>query len=431
MANEWTKVRLSDCGDLRNGVNFSQAQEGSGIPIIKVKDFHDRFFAPIRGLDELSARAVSIPEDQILQSGDTVIIRSNGNPNLVGRCLYVQEIVRPTTFSGFCIRFRPNRSVLEPRFASYLLRSPLSRRHFVSHGTGTGIQNLNQGAISSLAFHRPSIEEQQAINRVLGCLDDKIELNRQTNQTLESLAHGIFRYWFVDFDPIVAKADGRKPFGMTDEVLALFPERFVDSKIGPIPEGWSVGSLIDLARYINGRNFTHGATGTGRMVIRIAELNSGPGSSTIFNDVEAPSDQTAYPDDILFSWSGSLGIYRWHNQEALINQHIFKVICAEYPRWFVYFHLLEALPFLQNIAADKATTMGHIKRDHLGEVKMALPPHPLLCETSFFIQPLYEQIHLGEVESRSLADLRDLLLPKLLSGEIRLRQAEKAVERVL
>ncbi len=93
------------------------------------------------------------------------------------------------------------------------------------------------------------------------------------------------------------------------------------------------------------------------MVIRIAELNSGTGGSTVYNDVPADSDNVAYPGDLSFSWSGSLNVYHWHGDEALINQHIFKVVCADYPQWFVHFHLREAMPFFQGIAADKATTM--------------------------------------------------------------------------
>ena len=162
-------------------------------------------------------------------------------------------------------------------------------------------------------------------------LDDKIELNRQMNRTLEELAGALFRAWFVDFEPVVAKAAGRAPFGLAPAVAALFPAAFTDSELGPIPLGWRVGCIADLARYVNGRAFTKGATGTGRMVIRIAELNSGPGGSTVYHDIAAAPENIAHPGDLLFAWSGSLDVYRWHRDEALVNQHIFKVICDAYP----------------------------------------------------------------------------------------------------
>jgi len=269
------------------------------------------------------------------------------------------------------------------------------------------------------------------IARVLKALDDKIELNRRMNHTLEAMAQATFKSWFVDFDPVVAKAEGRRPYGMNAETAALFPSRFEESELGPIPQGWEVSSIANLAKYVNGKNFTKNASGTGRMVIRIAELNSGPGASTVYNEIEANPDNTAYPSDLLFSWSGSLDIYRWHQDEALVNQHIFKVIPDGFPQWFVYFQLREAISFFQGIAADKATTMGHIKREHLFQAKMALPMPELIDAMDYVVGPLYDRIHQNERESLILVTTRDTLLPKLLSGEIRVSQAERIAEEVV
>lgn len=182
-----------------------------------------------------------------------------------------------------------------------------------------------------------------------------------------------------------------------------------------------MGTVADLARYVNGRNFTKNATGTGRMVVRIAELNSGPGGSTVYNDVKAEPENVVHPGELLFAWSGSLDVYRWHRDEALVNQHIFKVVCEAYPQWFVHFHLCEAMPFFQGIAADKATTMGHIKREHLRQAELALPPDAVLKYAGEQIEPIYAQMLANERESLRLAATRDALLPVLLSGEVRLR----------
>jgi type I restriction enzyme S subunit len=293
--------------------------------------------------------------------------------------------------------------------------------------TGSTFPNVSREQILSVRVLVPSIEDQRTIAKIIGALDDKIELNRQMNRTLEAMAHAIFKSWFVDFDPVVAKAAGRHPFGMDERTAALLPNRFAESELGPIPDGWKVGSVAELARYINGENFTKSASGTGRMVIRIAELNSGPGGSTVYNDVPAPPEHVAYPEDLLFSWSGSLDVYRWHWDEALINQHIFKVLPKEYPQWFVYFHLREVMPEFRAIASDKATTMGHIKREHLSRAFLVLPPHSVVSAADSLIGPLYSTIHEHERENLTLAALRDRLLPKLLSGEIRVKQIEKAV----
>ena len=163
------------------------------------------------------------------------------------------------------------------------------------------------------------------------------------------------------------------------------------------------------------------------MVIRIAELNSGPGGSTVYSDAPTAADNTAQPGDLLFAWSGSLDVYRWHRDEALINQHIFKVVCEAYPQWFVHHALREAMPFFQDVAADKATTMGHIKRAHLSEAKLALPPDKLITAASRVVEPLYAKHLANERESLTLAALRDTLLPKLLSGELRVKAVEEAL----
>jgi len=163
------------------------------------------------------------------------------------------------------------------------------------------------------------------------------------------------------------------------------------------------------------------------MVIRIAELNSGSGASTQYSNIDASPENTAYPDDILFAWSGSLDVYRWHAEEAIINQHIFKVIPRDLPNWFVYYHLRFAMPFFQSIAAHKATTMGHIQRYHLSEYKVTLPSKHLLDLSNLLIGPIYSLIHTNEQQSRVLAAIRDSLLPSLLSGKVRVEKAEEPV----
>jgi len=289
---------------------------------------------------------------------------------------------------------------------------------------------LNRDTFGAQVFPFPDKDEQESIGNILGVLDEKIKLNQQMNHTLEAMAQAIFKSWFVDFDPVTAKAEGRQPYGMNAGTAAMFPSHFVESELGPIPQGWEVSSIADLARYVNGKNFTKNATGTGRMVIRIAELNSGAGASTVYNEIEAHEDNTAYPADLLFSWSGSLDVYRWHQDEALVNQHIFKVIPHRFPQWFVYFQLREAISFFQGIAADKATTMGHIKREHLSQSKLALPIPELIAAMDGVVNPIYQRIHQNERESITLSNIRDALLPKLLSGVIRVKGAEKQAEAV-
>lgn len=319
-------------------------------------------------------------------------------------------------------------SRVDRRYLYCVLRSNGFQRQLDSRKGETDMADyVSLTAQRELKIFVPPIEIQREIGNVLGALDDKIELNQRINRTLEAMAQAIFKSWFVDFDPVVEKADGRKPYGMDDETAELFPSRFQDSEIGPIPTGWKSSTIGGIARYVNGKNFTKDASGDGRMVIRIAELNSGPGSSTRYNNVHASPENTAYPGDLLFSWSGSLDVYRWHRDEALVNQHIFKVICDSFPQWFVHLHLIDAMEFFQGIASDKATTMGHIKREHLNEVGLVIPDASVLRAADKIVQALYEKIHVSERQSLKLAEVRDTLLPRLLSGEIRLGEPEYTV----
>ena len=164
------------------------------------------------------------------------------------------------------------------------------------------------------------------------------------------------------------------------------------------------------------------------MVLRIAEINSGPGASTIYNDVDVPDVHLARPGDVLFAWSGSLAVTRWYRPEAIVNQHIFKVIPnAGVPVWLAYELLQEKLADFKSIAAGKATTMGHIQRRHLDEPVPA-PKWNHMAALDTELGPLWDCALAAEQESLKLAEFRDTLLPKLMSGEIRVRDAERIVE---
>ena len=167
--------------------------------------------------------------------------------------------------------------------------------------------------------------------------------------------------------------------------------------------------LTDIADFVNGRAFTKDATGTGRVVIRIAELNNGLGGSTVYNNIEAKEENTAYPGDVLMSWSGSLDTYVWHLPEAIINQHIFKVIPkGKYSKWLVYHACKSVIEDFQAIAVDKATTMGHIRR---GDLKrdISIPAREMpQMENLWSLWMNLEQ------ENLQLAETRDALIKRLI-----------------
>jgi len=243
----------------------------------------------------------------------------------------------------------------------------------------------------SLLVALPDIGTQRAIAEVLGALDDKIAANARVVEGADRLA--------------VTRFDAAPK-------LDLRP-------------------LSRLADFVNGRAYTQGPTGTGRVVIRIAELNSGIGGSTVYNDLDVPEENLARPGDLLFAWSGSLTVRRWFRSEGIVNQHIFKVIPRDgYPLWLVAAVLQRKLADFQAIAADKATTMGHIQRRHLDE-PVAIPSAAEIRGLDRLMAALWHKALAAERESLHLAQLRDTLLPHLMSGRLSVRQAEHTVSNAL
>lgn len=249
--------------------------------------------------------------------------------------------------------------------------------------------------VESLLDHqvpvRP-IEEQRRIAEVLGALDDRIESAARLEKVLGEAV-------------------------LAEYGLALL-NRAEEAVV----------SLVDAVSLINGGAYTKGADGMGRMVIRIRELNSGPSESTVYSTLSVPDNKTAYSGDVLFAWSGSLGVWRWYRDEAIVNQHIFKILPKKHPVWLGWIHILDELERFQDIAAGKATTMGHITKDHLERTMVPTFSTEELEMLSSRVEPLWDaQLQAGR-EMYTLQTVRAQLLPALVSGELRVAAVEEFVE---
>ncbi|WP_166787180.1 restriction endonuclease subunit S [Cryobacterium sp. TMT2-23] len=289
----------------------------------------------------------------------------------------------PLNTTLYAADFRGN----APKWVYHLFES----LDLTGYDSGSVQPMLNRNYIAKVKVGVPPLLEQQAIAEVLGAIDNKVAANSTMVEGADELSQTLFR------------SIGRESV--------------------PIP-------LSTSARFVNGRAFTKGASGTGRVVIRIAELNSGVGGSTVYSDAEVGEDFLARPGDILFAWSGSLTLHRWFRREGIVNQHIFKVIPKGYPSWLIYELLRERLPHFKGIAADKATTMGHIQKRHLDE-SVDVPSRSAIGRMDALMTSLWERTLLAERENESLATARDALLPQLMSGKLRVRDAEKVLEGVL
>lgn len=266
------------------------------------------------------------------------------------------------------------------------------------------------------------------ISQILGSLDDKIELLQKQNKTLEDMAKALFKSWFVDFDVVRAKqkglpkADIMREYHLTEELYDLFPSSFADSPLGPIPSGWEVKPLSKIATFLNGlalQKYPARAEEDFLPVIKIAELRNGISTSTDKANTNLPTEYIVHNGDILFSWSGSLMVKVWSGEKGALNQHLFKVFSNGYPKWFYYLWVNHYLPMFQEIAADKATTMGHIQRKHLDQAKVVCPSAAFLDKMDKIFGVILSKIILNNKQIQTLTELRNTLLPRLISGKIR------------
>lgn len=277
---------------------------------------------------------------------------------------------------------------VDAEFLYWSLLTPEYRAYCRAHSTGTTTLGLPRDDFLGYEVWLPPIDEQRRIAGVLDALDDLIDTNERLTARCAALR-----------------------LALTEKAL----EGASDSK-----------PLSSLATFINGKNFTKGAVGTGRPVIRTPEVRVGPSASTVRSDIEADDDFVASRGDILFVWSGSLLLGRWLFETGLINQHIFKVKPSPgVPDWLVYGLIEHQMPWFLGLAADKATTMGHIQRRHLDE-PVPVPDAATVRVLDNTIRPLWEaEIELAE-ESQQLRRTRDELLPLLMSGKVRVLSNEPA-----
>lgn len=313
----------------------------------------------------------------------------------------------------------------DARFAYYLLRT----LNLNNMRGGSGQPLLNQSILSGIEVAIPLPNEQRAISSILGALDDKIQLNQEMNATLENIAQALFKSWFVGFDPVRRRAEGAESVlpRFTSDLLSNSLEDL--SEAAEIPKGWKIVGLDEIGRFLNGLALQRFPPQGDRFlpVIKIAQLRTEDTLDADKSSADLAPEYIVEDGDVLFSWSGSLECVLWAGGRGALNQHLFKVTSESYPKWFCYLWIHNHLPEFRRIASGKATTMGHIQRGHLSAAKVLVPPPELLKEMDRFIAPLIDNMVNLKAASRTLGLIRDALLPKLISGDLRVPDAERIV----
>jgi type I restriction enzyme S subunit len=340
-----------------------------------------------------------------------------------------------------CLRVRFGEGDVDPLFASFYLGHPNVREWIVRHAHGATMPNLNTSILSALPFVVPPPEEQRAIAHILGTLDDKIELNRRMNETLEAMARAIFKSWFVDFDPVRAKASGEPPesicrrLGLTPDLLALFPNRLVDSELGEIPEGWEVHPFSETVQIIGG----------GTPKTTVSEYWGG--DIPWFSVVDAPAESNVFVIETekkitqagldnssarilaegttIISARGTVGKVALVGVPMAMNQSCYGLRGKNGDTFFTYYLTRELVVALKQ--HSHGAVFDTITRNTFAGVKVVYSPSVVVSFESV-VSHLMQKIRANDYQAQTLETLRDTLLPKLLSGELRVPAANAAME---
>lgn len=347
------------------------------------------------------------------------------------------------------------RGIAAVRHKSDLALQPLVRgvvEHclpaLLAQATGSTFPNISGGQLTSVPFPDLTETEEIAIARFLGAFDDKIELNERMNSTFDEMARALFKSWFVDFDPVRAKAEGRQPSHMDAATAALFPDSFEDSALGPIPVGWRTELLEVAAEVIPGRSYK--SSELSESPVALATLKSvkrgggyqegglkpytGPyreGQVLGVNDIVIAKTDLTQGAEVIGRAARVPSESRFKKLIASLDLAIVRPKKSSLGRPYLYEALRDARFVDHALGFTNGTTVLHLGKDALPTYELVLAPGPLADRFVTVVQPMQDLAESNVAESRTLAELRDTLLPKLISGEIRVSEAAREVEAAI
>ena len=323
--------------------------------------------------------------DDFIFDGTYLLIAEDGE-NLKSKKQNIAQVVDGQFWVNNHAHVVQGNELCDTRYLCYLLNS----MDLSGYITGSAQPKLSQANLNAVTMFLPSIDEQKKIIEYLYTLDKKIVVNQRINDNLYAQAKAIFDNHFINIDAI--------------------------------PAGWRKGNLLDIANYLNGlamQKFRPQGHEIGLPVLKIKELRQGScDDSSELCSLSIKPEYIIHNGDVIFSWSGSLLVDIWCGGTCGLNQHLFKVTSDVYDKWFYYLWTAHHLARFIAIAADKATTMGHIKREELAKAEVLIPCEEDYTSLNSIMQPIFELIISNRIESRKLAAFRDELLPKLMSGEV-------------
>jgi len=438
MASEWELVQLGEVTNLLTGFPFKSERyvEDESAPRLLRGDNVAQGVLRWDGAKRWPSDAADGIEPYELQEGDVILAMDR--PWIEAGLKYAA--VRRSDLPAFLVqrvaRLRGS-SRLDTGFLKYVIGSQAFTDHVLGVQTGTAVPHISGGQIESFEFFLPSLPEQRAIAHILGTLDDKIELNRRMSETLEAMARALFKSWFVDFDPVRAKAEGRDP-GLPQPLADLFPARLVDSELGEIPEGWEVGPFGDAVEQIRDNENPLDSPSTLFRHFSIPAYDGGTWPRSEVGE-SIKSVKSRVPAGVVLLSKLNPEIERvWlvdvQPEDRAICSTEFVVFAPKTPHGRCYVYCLARSPlFRQELAGLVTGTSKSHQRAPIGSIlklRVVRPGRSLLTRFEAAAEPLLARSLECRRESRTLGSLRDTLLPKLISGELLLEEPAKFIAGV-
>jgi type I restriction enzyme, S subunit len=443
-----------------NGKNMSPTWKMTPLGELTIN--YDSIRIPIKGSDRkpggypyYGASGIVDHIDQFLFDGEFLLVAEDGE-NLKSRKTPIAFLAK----GQFWVNNHAHIIKGNRRAITAFLCYALMQTEITPYLSGSTMPKLTQGNLNLIPIPEPPYEVQEGIVRILSSLDEKIELNRQMNQTLEAMAQAIFQSWFVDFGPVKAKqkakAAGKSAAeiemaaiaalsgkseesiaGLSEEVRSnlgaiagLFSDDLVESKLGLIPEGWEVEKLQEVCRVINGRAYKNSEFKTeGIPIVRIQNL-SGRGT-TVYSDLKLEPDKLIESEDLIYAWSATFGPHIWRGEHSIYHYHIWKMEVNEtrLSKYLLYKMLERQTGAMRN--AGTGSIFTHLTKSSMENLELVVPGKAIADMAKDLLVPMFQKISANYAESKSLAELRDSLLPKLLSGELAIPAAQTQATEVL
>ena len=392
--SEWKCYKLSEISSLSNGINFKKSAYTSGVKLIGVSDFKNRIHPDYDSLQEVDSKVVK--SGDYLEKGDIVFVRSNGNKELVGRCMIIDRDI-PVTYSGFCIKLRlKDKKRFEPVFFNYLFKTRQFKKSMTGTAVGANIQNLSQSRLGNCEINVPDIETQKRIATILSRYDSLIENYQKQIKLLEEAAQRLYKEWFVDL---------------------RFPGHENTNIIDGVPEGWEKKKLHEIAEVVMGSSPKSEFYNNDKQGLPFHQGVGSYGTRFVDDNVYSTSiTRLAKPNSILFSVRAPVGRLNITKNKIIIGRGLAAMNHKDGFQSFLFYMLKERF-FMDNIIGN-GSIFASISKVELLDQEFIVPPMKTIKAFESLASKLDKKIQGVDTQLRLLTEARDRLLPKLMSGEI-------------